>query len=190
LRKLLKNSTVCDAYPYLKAVLLQLCDEGKTTCETISKSSEPTIEAIPKTTKAPEKKPLVVRVFSFSYKKGIPEDESGNGGGYVFDCRSTHNPGRYEPYKQLTGLDEPVIRFLEDDGEITTFLESVYKLADTHVERYLERGFTSLMFSFGCTGGQHRSVYSAQHLAEHIHEKFGIEVRLCHREQGIFTIYN
>ncbi|MBR7042932.1 MAG: phosphotransferase [Prevotella sp.] len=132
---------------------------------------------------------LVVRVFSFSYKKGIPEDESGNGGGYVFDCRSTHNPGRYEPYKKLTGLDEPVIRFLEDDGEITTFLDSVYKLADAHVERYLERGFTSLMFSFGCTGGQHRSVYSAQHLAEHLHQKYGIEVRLCHREQGISTTY-
>ena len=129
--------------------------------------------------------PLVVRVFSFSYTKGIPEDESGNGGGYVFDCRSTHNPGRYEPYKQLTGLDEPVIRFLEDDGEILTFLDSVYRLADAHVRRYIQRGFTSLMFCFGCTGGQHRSVYSAQHLAEHIHEKFGIEVRICHREQHI-----
>ena len=129
--------------------------------------------------------PLVVRVFSFSYTKGIPEDESGNGGGYVFDCRSTHNPGRYEPYKQLTGLDEPVIRFLEDDGEILTFLDSVYKLADAHVRRYIQRGFTSLMFCFGCTGGQHRSVYSAQHLAEHIHQKFGIEVRICHREQKI-----
>ena len=120
------------------------------------------------------KGPLVVRVFSFSYSKGIPEDTSGNGGGYIFDCRSTHNPGRYEPYKQLTGLDEPVIRFLEDDGEILTFLESVYKLADAHVQRYLQRGFTSLMFSFGCTGGQHRSVYCAQHLAEHIHYKYGI----------------
>ncbi|MBO7119066.1 MAG: NTP transferase domain-containing protein [Bacteroidaceae bacterium] len=129
--------------------------------------------------------PLAVRVYSFSYKKGIPEDTSGNGGGYVFDCRSTHNPGRYEPYKQLTGLDEPVIRFLEDDGEILTFLESVYKLADAHVRRYIQRGFTSLMFCFGCTGGQHRSVYSAQHLAEHIHKKFGIEVHICHREQGI-----
>ena len=103
--------------------------------------------------------PLVVRVFSFSYTKGIPEDESGNGGGYV--------------------------RFLEDDGEILTFLDSVYRLADAHVARYIQRGFTSLMFSFGCTGGQHRSVYSAQHLAEHIHEKFGIEVRICHREQKI-----
>ena len=80
--------------------------------------------------------PLVVRVFSFSYKKGIPEDTSGNGGGYVFDCRSTHNPGRYEPYKALTGLDEPVIRFLEEDGEILTFLDSVYKLADAHVALY------------------------------------------------------
>jgi aminoglycoside/choline kinase family phosphotransferase len=129
--------------------------------------------------------PLVVRVFSFSYGKGIPQDESGNGGGYVFDCRSTHNPGRYEPYKKLTGLDEPVIRFLEDDGEILTFLDSVYKLADAHVRRYIQRGFTSLMFCFGCTGGQHRSVYSAQHLAEHIHEKFGVEVRIEHREQHI-----
>lgn len=131
------------------------------------------------------KGPLVVRVFSFSYKKGIPEDETGNGGGYVFDCRSTHNPGRYEPYKEITGLDEPVIRFLEDDGEILTFLESVYRLADHHVERYLQRGFTSLMFSFGCTGGQHRSVYCAQHLAEHLHAKYGIEVHICHREQNI-----
>ena len=132
--------------------------------------------------------PLIVKVFSFSYRKGIPEDESGNGGGYVFDCRSTHNPGRYEPYKKLTGLDEPVIRFLEDDGEILTFLDSVYRLADAHVRRYIQRGFTSLMFSFGCTGGQHRSVYCAQHLAEHIHEKFGIEVHICHREQGINQI--
>ena len=131
------------------------------------------------------KGPLVVRVFSFSYHKGIPEDESGNGGGYVFDCRSTHTPGRYEPYKNITGLDEPVIRFLEDDGEILTFLESVYQLADHHVERYMQRGFTSLMFSFGCTGGQHRSVYSAQHLAEHIYEKYGVEVHICHREQKI-----
>ncbi|MDR4930607.1 RapZ C-terminal domain-containing protein [Segatella bryantii] len=134
------------------------------------------------------KGPLVVHVYSFSFHKGIPEDPSGNGGGYVFDCRSTHNPGRYEPYKKLTGLDEPVIRFLEDDGEILTFLKSVYQLADHHVERYIQRGFTSLMFCFGCTGGQHRSVYSCQHLAEHIHEKFGIEVEITHREQHIHQI--
>lgn len=198
MRNLLKNSTV-DAYPYLKEVLSNMCqlpqfapqkvvmpkraDGYKTTESTVYK---PHPQDGPATfSKYDGTGPLVVRVFSFSYRKGIPEDESGNGGGYVFDCRSTHNPGRYEPYKQLTGLDEPVIRFLEDDGEITVFLQSVYKLADAHVERYLQRGFTSLMFSFGCTGGQHRSVYSAQHLAEHIHEKYGIEVRICHREQGI-----
>ena len=198
MRNLLKNSTV-DAYPYLKEVLSNMCqlpqfapqkvvvakraDGFKTTESNVYK---PHPQDGPATfSKYDGTGPLVVRVFSFSYRKGIPEDESGNGGGYVFDCRSTHNPGRYEPYKQLTGLDEPVIRFLEDDGEITIFLQSVYRLADAHVERYLQRGFTSLMFSFGCTGGQHRSVYSAQHLAEHIHEKYGIEVRVCHREQGI-----
>ena len=127
---------------------------------------------------------LEVTVYSFSFKKGVPYDPSGNGGGYVFDCRAIHNPGRYEPYKQLTGLDEPVIRFLEDDGEILVFLQQVYQMADHHVERYIQRGFTHLMFSFGCTGGQHRSVYSAQHLAEHLHDKFGIEVRINHREQN------
>lgn len=132
---------------------------------------------------------LTVRIYSFSYKRGIPEDESGNGGGYVFDCRSTHNPGRYEPYKTLTGLDKPVIDFLESDGEILTFLDSVYRLADAHVERYIERGFTNLMFAFGCTGGQHRSVYSAQHLAEHLHWKYGIQILLEHREQGIKTVF-
>ena len=136
------------------------------------------------------KGPLVVRVFSFSYRKGFPEDTSGNGGGYVFDCRSTHNPGRYEPYKKITGLDEPVIRFLEDDGEILDFLKPVYRLADHHVERYMQRGFTDLMFCFGCTGGQHRSVYCAQHLAEHLNEKYGIEVHITHREQGIRQTLN
>ena len=134
-------------------------------------------------------KPLTVSVWSFSYKRGIPADESGNGGGYVFDCRSTHNPGRYDEYKHLTGLDAPVIKFLEDDGEITTFLKSVCLLADHHVERYLERGFTHLMFCFGCTGGQHRSVYCAQHLAEHLHGKYAIRVVLRHREQGIEAEY-
>lgn len=134
------------------------------------------------------KGPLVVRCYSFSYRKGIPEDESGNGGGYVFDCRATHNPGRYEPYKKLTGLDEPVIRFLEDDGEILKFLDEIYKLADLHVARYIQRGFTDIMFCFGCTGGQHRSVYSAQHLAEHLNDKFGVEVHVIHREQNINTI--
>ena len=129
---------------------------------------------------------LEVKVYSFSYKKGIPEDMSGNGGGYVFDCRSIHNPGRYEPYKKLTGRDEAVIRFLEEDGEITGFLEHVYGVTDPHVDTYRRRGFTSLMVSFGCTGGQHRSVYCAEHLARHLAEKFpDVRVRLIHREQSI-----
>ena len=134
-------------------------------------------------------KQLTVKVISFSYRKGIPEDTSGNGGGYVFDCRYVHNPGRYDEYKPLTGLDKPVIDFLENDGEITEFLTHVYALTDAHVKRYLERGFTSLMICFGCTGGQHRSVYSAQHTAEHIHHKFGVRVELIHREQNIEQIF-
>ena len=127
---------------------------------------------------------LTVTVCSFSFKKGIPEDRSGNGGGYVFDCRSTHNPGRYEPYKHLTGRDRAVIDFLEQDGEILTFLESVYRLVDHHVARYIERGFSHLQVAFGCTGGQHRSVYSAEATARHLRERFpNIHVELFHREQ-------
>ncbi|WP_308228431.1 MULTISPECIES: RapZ C-terminal domain-containing protein [Prevotella] len=199
LRALLKLGEDVFPYPYMMDMLRRLTDmpryahieepavsraDGYKTTDKNVYSAHP--QDGPATfSKYDGKGPLRVRVFSFSYRKGIPADESGNGGGYVFDCRSTHNPGRYEPYKKLTGLDEPVIRFLEDDGEILTFLESVYKLADAHVQRYIDRGFTDLMFSFGCTGGQHRSVYSAQHLAEHIHNKYGIEVHVCHREQGI-----
>ena len=134
---------------------------------------------------APPTDHLVVRVTSFAYPKGIPEDPSGNGGGFVFDCRAIHNPGRYAPYKSLTGRDEPVVRFLEEDGEILTFLDHVYALVDASVRRYLKRGFTSLCVSFGCTGGQHRSVYAAQHLARHLHDTFGVHVELWHREQGI-----
>lgn len=111
------------------------------------------------------------------------------GGGYVFDCRAVHNPGRYAQYKKLTGRDAEVIQFLEDDGEITEFLSHVYGLVDMHVARYIERGFTNLMFSLGCTGGQHRSVYSAQHVAEYISNKFGCEVQLIHREQHIEEHY-
>lgn len=128
---------------------------------------------------------LTVTIYSFSFKKGLPIDESGNGGGYVFDCRSTHNPGKYDEYKQLTGLDQPVIDFLEQDGEILTFLQSVYALVDHHVARFIERDFTHLQVSFGCTGGQHRSVYCAEHLAQHLKEKYGVNIRLIHRERGI-----
>lgn len=139
------------------------------------------------------KNQLTVKVMSFSYKKGIPNDASGNGGGYVFDCRAINNPGKYERYKPFNGLDTQVIKFLEDDGEIIDYLEHCYALVDSSVARYKERGFTNLMVCFGCTGGQHRSVYCAQHMAEHINKKFNVKVELIHREQDIeqnFTVKN
>lgn len=131
-----------------------------------------------------EEKELTVRITSFSYKKGIPDDLSGNGGGFVFDCRAIHNPGRYDEYKRLTGMDEPVITFLDKEEAMQEFLSHVYGIVDYSVEKYLSRGFTHLMVSFGCTGGQHRSVYSAEHLAAHLSEKYGVRILLEHREQG------
>lgn len=128
---------------------------------------------------------LSVTIYSFSFKRGLPQDTSGNGGGYVFDCRGTHNPGKYDEYKSLTGLDQPVIDFLEKDGEILTFLDSVYQIIDHHVARYIERDFTHLQVAFGCTGGQHRSVYCAEHLAQHLHDKYNVKIELIHRERGI-----
>ena len=181
----------CEPYPYLKEVAQSLIalnsEEEKSRMVEAEKKAKVTAYLQNDNTYLTQehKSPLVVNVYSFSFKKGVPADESGNGGGYVFDCRSTHNPGRYEEYKPLTGLDQPVIDFLETDGEILTFLESVYRLVDFHVARFKERGFTHLQISFGCTGGRHRSVYCTQHVSEHIHEKFGVEVHICHREQGI-----
>lgn len=159
---------ISDRYPYMNEVLGRMADLPRFVSRT---SSEQVLE---------------VKVMSFSFKKGIPADSSGNGGGYVFDCRGMHNPGRYAPYKALTGRDEPVIRFLEDDGEVFTFLEHVYGVVDPHVESFASRGFNSLMVCFGCTGGQHRSVYCAERLAAHLKEKYpDICVTLKHREQNI-----
>ncbi len=169
LRNLLKKPYV--EYPYLNQVLNELVNMTQFTDE-ISKHT------------------LTVKVMSFAYKKGIPNDPSGNGGGFVFDCRAVNNPGKYDRYKPFIGLDQPVIDFLENDGEILTFLDHAYALVDASVKRYVERGFTNLMICFGCTGGQHRSVYSAQHMAEHIHKKFNVKVELIHREQNIEQTFN
>jgi len=126
---------------------------------------------------------LTIRVNSFSYKFGHPEDPSGNGGGFVFDCRFVHNPGRYEPYKKLTGRDEPVITFLKENSNMADYLNNIYHIVDEAIENYIERSFTSLMVNFGCTGGQHRSVYAADMLAAHVRQKYGVKVELTHIRQ-------
>jgi len=131
---------------------------------------------------------LEVKIISFAYKKGIPADSNGNGGGFVFDCRALTNPGKYDQFKDLTGLDEPVIRFLEGDREVDAFMNQASLLVDASVKRYIERGFTNLMVCFGCTGGQHRSVYCAQRLAKHLQKTFRINISPFHRE--LLTINN
>jgi len=153
-------------YPYLNGLLSQLA-------------------VMPELNTVAEDHRLEVHIYSFAFKKGIPADTTGNGGGYVFDCRSINNPGKYEYYRQFNGTDPEVIKFLEDDGEITVFLESVYKLVDAHVQRFMERKFLHLQVCFGCTGGQHRSVYSAEHLARHLADKYNIKVLLTHRELNV-----
>ena len=119
------------------------------------------------------------------------DDLTGNGGGFMFDCRAMHNPGRYAEYKQLTGLDAPVIEFLEERGEVQTFTEHALALVEPAADRYLKRGFKSLQIGFGCTGGQHRSVYCAQRVGEALAAKFpAANVVINHREQGIKKKYN
>lgn len=127
---------------------------------------------------------LVVKITSFSYKKsGIPADDSGNGGGFVFDCRAIENPGRYEEYKKLTGRDEPVIAFLKQQPSMDNFLQHIFAIVDNSVENYIERDFGHLSVHFGCTGGQHRSVFSADALAKHLTNKYGVKVVLIHVQQ-------
>jgi len=125
---------------------------------------------------------LTVRIFSFSFHRGWPKDESGNGGGFVFDGRSLPNPGREERFKSLTGRDAPVIEYLNQQESVHQFMASVMSLVDASASNYQQRGFKNLMVSFGCTGGQHRSVYLAEQLARHLRQRSGIEVIVRHRE--------
>jgi len=125
---------------------------------------------------------LVVRIVSFSFHRGLPKDESGNGGGFVFDGRSLPNPGREERFKVLTGRDAPVVDYLNQQESAHQFLASVMSLVDASVSSYQRRGFKHLMVSFGCTGGQHRSVYLAEQLAKHLRGRNGVEVMVVHRE--------
>jgi aminoglycoside/choline kinase family phosphotransferase len=132
---------------------------------------------------ATDQTPLIVHINSFSYKKGIPKDKTENGGGFVFDCRGILNPGRIEEFKQQTGRDKAVKDYLEQQTKMPVFLNSIFDIVDITVEDYIKRNFSSLMISFGCTGGQHRSVYAADALARHLRNKFKIKIELHHVEQ-------
>lgn len=165
LEQLLQTRPVLESYPELSRVLHEI---------SVLKSFENHV--------FPE---FTVTVYSFSYKKGIPEDKTGNGGGFVFDCRGIHNPGRYTEYKTKTGRDKAVIDFFKSNSDIDDFVLNAIASVKPTIDNYIERDFNSLMISFGCTGGQHRSVYCAEHMAEFIRNNYNVPVRLIHREIGI-----
>lgn len=178
LRHLVENHPLPISLPHLREIIeckmnnVEWADAGGRSRQQSSLSTIPSTFPI-----------LTVSVSSFSYKKGLPTDSSGNGGGFIFDCRALPNPGRYAEYKTYTGKDRPVIEFLQKEPAVDQFLDSVKALIGQSVEKYLERNFTSLQVSFGCTGGQHRSVYCAEKLARWIVEKYPCQVLLHHREQ-------
>ncbi len=167
LRSLL-SSGAADDYPELKRVCREICNDAR--------FKENEIGAL-------HIGALHIKVFSFSYKKGYPADYTGNGGGFMFDCRGMHNPGRYQEYKSLTGRDRAVIDFLEERGEVQEFVRKAVDIVSPSVETYIRRGFSNLQIGFGCTGGQHRSVYCAEHVASILADKYPeATVTLIHRE--------
>jgi len=167
LKWFINNQNIGIAVPEFKKVL-EICISD----EVIEEFTP--VQATPET-------PLVVTINSFSFiKTGYPKDDSKNGGGFVFDMRGILNPGRFDDYKHLSGLDKPVKDFLEQQTKMPEFLNSVYSIIDISVEDYIKRGFESLMINFGCTGGQHRSVYAAEALARHLRNKFKVKIILSH----------
>ncbi len=169
LRWFLENKAIPIRLPELQKVLWHIVDDR------IIEQYE--------TVKATDQSSLVVHINSFSYRNGIPGIVDSNGGGFVFDCRGIFNPGRFEEYKKLTGRDKEVQEFLLHKSEMPAFLQYVYGIVDISVRDYLKRNFQSLVVSFGCTGGQHRSVFAADSLATHLQEKFGVKVALHHLVQ-------
>jgi RNase adaptor protein for sRNA GlmZ degradation len=133
--------------------------------------------------RASDATPLVVTISSFSYRNGVPPGDPSNGGGFVFDCRGLLNPGRFDEYKKLTGRDKAVKDFLEQQTRMPDFLNSAFDIVDITVTDYLQRNFESLVINFGCTGGQHRSVYAADALARHLRNKFGVKTEVKHLVQ-------
>jgi aminoglycoside/choline kinase family phosphotransferase len=180
LRALLENHPIPIALlPELNRALLSVVESGKWKVES-GKSSPLT----PHSSLLTPHSSLTVTVLSFSYKQGLPEDPSGNGGGFIFDCRALPNPGRDAEYKAITGRDRPVIEFLQKEPAVDQFLGHAKALVGQSVEKYLERRFTHLQVAFGCTGGQHRSVYCAEQVARWLSETYpACTVSLRHREQ-------
>ena len=162
----LNNHPQLPAYPELRSLLEKLCSQQMQDRYAIPVAKEDTM--------------LVVNICSFSYKKGIPTNRSEHGGGYVFDCRGLLNPGRFAAYKHLSGLDESVRHFLERETRMPQFLEHVYSLVSLNVEDYIARDFENLSVAFGCTGGQHRSVYAAAKLAAYLQSRYKVGVVVTH----------
>ena len=166
IRSILSQTSEFDKYPELNSVLHQLALTDKFRAKSF-----------------PE---FTVTITSFSFKKSYPNDDTGNGGGFVFDCRGVENPGRYNEYKKLTGRDQEVVNFFKDNTDIDKFVANIIKTIKPTIDNYIKRNFNSLSISFGCTGGQHRSVYCAERIADYIRKNYKIGLRLHHRELNIF----
>lgn len=177
LQRFLSDNPHLPAYPELRTFLEKLCDDRM-------------LAKYPQNEWAEDEKKLKVTIQSFSYKKGIPEDEQGHGGGFVFDCRGIMNPGRIDAYKTLSGKDPSVIRYLERETLMPQFLDHVMGIVSLTVHDYLSRSFEHLSISFGCTGGQHRSVYAAEETAAFLRQRFQVPVEVIHRNQEAWVKAN